>query len=129
MSKTFTLDSTFVNLRPDDSATTLKVGPRFWRNIEKHTGLGDGRLMGVTPQKADWLAESFKYSPDFKQLVIKTRSGISWSDAKPFSAEDVAFTLNSLKELGPKVTGTLLSGQKLQIQTPGGGGKGSPQGK
>ena len=35
---------------------------------------------------------------------MTTRSGISWSDARPFSAEDVAFTLNSLKELGPKVT-------------------------
>ncbi len=50
-----------------------------------------------------WLAQSYKYSPDFKELTIKTRSGIQWSDGVPFSAEDVAFTLNSLKELGPKV--------------------------
>ena len=27
-----------------------------------------------------WLAESYKYSPDFKELTIKTRSGIKWSD-------------------------------------------------
>ncbi len=33
------------------------------------------------------------------------------------------------EELPPKATGPLLSGQKLQIQTPGGGGKGSPQAK
>ena len=44
MSKAFTLDSTFVNLRPDDSATTLKIGPRFWRNIEKRTDLGGDTL-------------------------------------------------------------------------------------
>src|SRR4029450_10235625 len=50
-----------------------------------------------------WLAESYKYSPDFKELTIKTRQGVAWSDGKPFSAEDVAFTLNSLKELGGKV--------------------------
>jgi peptide/nickel transport system substrate-binding protein len=50
-----------------------------------------------------WLAESYQYSPDFKQLTIKTRPGIAWSDGKPFSAEDVAFTLNSLRDLGPKV--------------------------
>jgi peptide/nickel transport system substrate-binding protein len=50
-----------------------------------------------------WLAESYQYMPDFKQLTIKTRSGISWSDGTPFSAEDVAYTLNSLRELGPKV--------------------------
>src|SRR3989449_6861409 len=50
-----------------------------------------------------WLAESYKYSPDFKELTIKTRSGIKWSDGTPFSADDVTYTLNSLKELGPKV--------------------------
>src|SRR6266571_8578818 len=50
-----------------------------------------------------WLAESYKYSPDFKELTIKTRSGIRWSDGTPFSADDVTYTLNSLKELGPKV--------------------------
>jgi peptide/nickel transport system substrate-binding protein len=50
-----------------------------------------------------WLAESYKYSPDFKELTIKTRSGIQWSDGTPFSAEDVAYTLNSLRDLGPKV--------------------------
>ena len=50
-----------------------------------------------------WLAESYKYSPDFKELTIKTRSGIKWSDGTPFSAEDVAYTLTSLRDLGPKV--------------------------
>jgi peptide/nickel transport system substrate-binding protein len=50
-----------------------------------------------------WLAESYTYSPDFKELTIKTRSGIAWSDGVPFSAEDVAYTLNSLRDLGPKV--------------------------
>jgi N-methylhydantoinase B len=32
------------------------------------------------------------------------------------------------EELAPKATGPLLSGQKLAIHTPGGAGKGSPQG-
>lgn len=50
-----------------------------------------------------WLAEGYQYSPDFKTLTIKLRSGISWSDGKPFSADDVAYTFNSLRDLGPKV--------------------------
>ena len=50
-----------------------------------------------------WLAESYRYSADFKELTIKTRSGIEWSDGAPFSAEDVAYTLNTLRDLGPKV--------------------------
>jgi mannose-6-phosphate isomerase-like protein (cupin superfamily) len=55
MSKPFTLDTTYVNLRPDDSATTIKLGPRFWDTIDKRTDLDDGRLMGSTPQITDWL--------------------------------------------------------------------------
>jgi peptide/nickel transport system substrate-binding protein len=50
-----------------------------------------------------WLAERYEFSPDFKRLTIKTRSGIRWSDGVPFSAEDVAYTLNSLRDLGAKV--------------------------
>ncbi len=50
-----------------------------------------------------WLAESYEYAPDFKQLTIKTRQGVNWSDGVPFTAEDVAFTFNSLRDLGPKV--------------------------
>lgn len=50
-----------------------------------------------------WLAEGHQYSPDFKTLTIKLRSGINWSDGKPFSAEDVAYTFNTLRDLGPKV--------------------------
>ena len=50
-----------------------------------------------------WLAESYEFSPDFKQLTIKTRPNIKWSDGEPFSAEDVAYTFNTLRDLGPKV--------------------------
>jgi peptide/nickel transport system substrate-binding protein len=50
-----------------------------------------------------WLAESYSYNDDFTELIIKTRSGISWSDGEPFSAEDVAFTLNHLVEIGSAV--------------------------
>lgn len=50
-----------------------------------------------------WLAESYKFSADFKELTIKTRSGIKWSDGKDFSADDVTFTLNACKEYGAKI--------------------------
>jgi peptide/nickel transport system substrate-binding protein len=50
-----------------------------------------------------WLAESYQFTADFKQLTIKTRQGIKWSDGVPFSAEDVAYTLNTLRDIGPKV--------------------------
>jgi peptide/nickel transport system substrate-binding protein len=50
-----------------------------------------------------WLAKSFEYSRDMKELTYHLRPNVTWSDGKPFTAEDVAFTLNSLRDLGPKV--------------------------
>src|SRR6266849_5978680 len=50
-----------------------------------------------------WLAESYSYSPDFKTLTIKTRSGINWSDGQPFSAKDVAYTINESAKQGAKI--------------------------
>jgi len=49
-----------------------------------------------------WLAESYQYSPDYKTLTIKTRKEAMWSDGVPFTADDVAYTYNTLNQLGPK---------------------------
>jgi mannose-6-phosphate isomerase-like protein (cupin superfamily) len=54
VSQTFTLDSTFLNLRPDDSVTPIKVGPRFWATVHKRTDLNDGRLVSMNRQAKDW---------------------------------------------------------------------------
>jgi peptide/nickel transport system substrate-binding protein len=43
------------------------------------------------------LATAYKWSPDGKTLTITLRSGVKWSDGKPFSAADVAFTFNLIK--------------------------------
>ncbi len=50
-----------------------------------------------------WLAESYSYNEDSTELTIKTRQGVKWSDGEPFSAEDVAYTFTTLKELGSQV--------------------------
>lgn len=50
-----------------------------------------------------WLAESYQFTPDFQQLTIRTRPEISWSDGVPFSADDVAYTLNTIRDYGPKM--------------------------
>lgn len=44
------------------------------------------------------LAESWKVSKDSKQITFKLRSGISFSDGTPFSAEDVAYTVQQLMD-------------------------------
>src|SRR5271165_6270385 len=44
------------------------------------------------------LAESWSVSKDGKQITFKLRHGITFSDGSPFSAEDVAFTMNRLMD-------------------------------
>jgi peptide/nickel transport system substrate-binding protein len=43
------------------------------------------------------LATSYAWSNGGTTLTITTRSGVKWSDGKPFSASDVAFTFNLIK--------------------------------
>lgn len=44
-----------------------------------------------------WLAEGFQFNADATELSIKVRAGVEWSDGKPFTARDVAFTFNLLR--------------------------------
>jgi peptide/nickel transport system substrate-binding protein len=44
------------------------------------------------------LAQSWKISKDGRQITFKLRSGIRFSDGSPFSADDVAFTMQRLMD-------------------------------
>lgn len=50
-----------------------------------------------------WLAERWEYSEDATELTYHLRDGVFWSDDAPFTAEDVAYTLNTLRDLGNNV--------------------------
>ncbi len=58
-----------------------------------------------------WLAKSFTVSPDGMTYDITLRSGVKWQDGKPFTAADVAYTYNLIKDnpvlnlLGLKLAG------------------------
>jgi len=55
----------------------------------------------MADEEIPWLAESYHYNADFTELTIKIRPGVEWSDGVPFTARDVAFTLNMLKDNAP----------------------------
>jgi ABC-type transport system substrate-binding protein len=55
-------------------------------------------LMQPTEAPVPMLATSYQWSADGKTLTLTTRSGVQWSDGKPFSAADVAFTFNLIKQ-------------------------------
>jgi mannose-6-phosphate isomerase-like protein (cupin superfamily) len=54
MNPAFTLDSTYIHLRPDESALAMQGGAKFWGTIEERRDLDRGRLMGSVDQTADW---------------------------------------------------------------------------
>ena len=54
MSPAFSLDSTYIHLRPDESARAMEGGAKFWAGIAQRDDLDQGRLMGSTDQSADW---------------------------------------------------------------------------
>ncbi len=56
------------------------------------------RLNRQTQAVEPELAQSWKLSKDGKQITFKLRSGVSFSDGTPFSAEDVAFTVQQLMD-------------------------------
>ena len=44
------------------------------------------------------LAESADYSEDLKTITVKLKEGLKWSDGKPLTAKDVAFSFNMTKD-------------------------------
>lgn len=45
-----------------------------------------------------WMAEGYEFNDDFTEVIVTLRSGVEWSDGEPFTANDVAFSLNLLLE-------------------------------
>ena len=48
----------------------------------------------VSGEYVPWLAESYRWQDG--KLIFRLRQGVLWSDGRPFSAADVAFTFNLL---------------------------------
>ena len=84
------------------------------------TGLGNPYATGATHQNGiaalweplyfysafaneeiPWLATGYAYNDDFTELTLNIREGTEWSDGTPFTAGDVAFTLNMLRDNAP----------------------------
>ena len=45
-----------------------------------------------------WLGEDYEWSDDGRKLSVLIRNGVTWNDGKPFTAEDVAYTFQMLKD-------------------------------
>ncbi|MEH6452355.1 MAG: ABC transporter substrate-binding protein, partial [Psychromonas sp.] len=68
----------------------------------------------------EWrLAESADYSDDLKTITMKLRDGLTWSDGKPLTSKDVAFSFNMTKEAPSfDLKGLWSAGNLQSITTP-----------
>ena len=76
----------------------LKVEDDASESIRYLTGGVLVRLNRETQALEPGLAQSWEVSKDGRGIVFKLRSGIAFSDGTPFSAEDVAFTMQRLMD-------------------------------
>jgi peptide/nickel transport system substrate-binding protein len=76
----------------------LKVEDEASMTVRYLTGGVLVRLNRQTQTLEPELAQSWKVSKDGRQITFKLRSGISFSDGTPFSAEDVAYTIQQLMD-------------------------------
>ena len=47
-----------------------------------------------------WIASALENAADFTSFTVKLRDGVTWSDGRPFSADDVVYTLEMLAANG-----------------------------
>jgi peptide/nickel transport system substrate-binding protein len=58
----------------------------------------------LTGEHENWLAETWEYNAEFTEITMTLREGIEWSDGTPFTADDVAFTFNSVRDRQSEAT-------------------------
>ena len=58
--------------------------------------MAQNRFNGTPPQP--WLAKSATWNSDFTQITFKLRTDVKWSDGIPFTAADVVYTFNLMKQ-------------------------------
>jgi peptide/nickel transport system substrate-binding protein len=62
------------------------------------------------------LATAWSISPDGLQYTFNLRPGVTWHDGQPFTAEDVAFSVLTLKQTHPRGRGTFAG--VAEVTTP-----------
>ncbi|MGB7602319.1 MAG: ABC transporter substrate-binding protein [Candidatus Sulfotelmatobacter sp.] len=76
----------------------LKVEDEASASIRYLTGGVLVRVNRQTQELEPELAQSWKISKDGRQITFHLRSGLSFSDGTPFTAEDVAYTMQQLMD-------------------------------
>ncbi len=52
----------------------------------------------LTGETRPWLAQEYTYNPEFTECTLKLAPNVTWSDGRPFTADDVVFSVTLLLE-------------------------------
>ena len=91
-SPTGPIADTFNPFLSTSPATLLGAGSMVYEPLLQYN-LADANAAPIP-----WLATSYAFSNGDKTLTFQLRHGVTWSDGKPFTSADVAFTFNMLKQ-------------------------------
>ncbi|MBM3279449.1 MAG: ABC transporter substrate-binding protein [Candidatus Handelsmanbacteria bacterium] len=50
-----------------------------------------------------WIAQSYTFNPDYTEVEVKIRPGVTWSDGAPWTAHDLVFTIDMLRQYAPEL--------------------------
>jgi peptide/nickel transport system substrate-binding protein len=80
--------------------------------------------LAAPPQYYPWLATHFAWGNGGKQITFTIRSGVKWSNGKPLTPADVAFTFNMMKKNtavnlgGLDISSVSTSGNQVTVNFP-----------
>jgi peptide/nickel transport system substrate-binding protein len=72
----------------------------------------------VTDTVIYWRITGWEYSDNYTTFTMYIRRGVTWNDGEPFTSQDVAFTLNTIKA-NPLLDGNLYANEWIEsVETP-----------
>lgn len=105
--------STNLNPLSPTSAWASSASAAWTFNYEPLLQYNFGDTSEVTP----WLASKYEWAPDYKSVTFTIRDGVKWSDGKPFTADDVAYTFDLIKRV-PALNATGIEFNSVSMPTP-----------
>ncbi|GAA5203005.1 ABC transporter substrate-binding protein [Microbacterium jejuense] len=75
-------------------SSALKLG---YANVI-YEPLGIVNLADPSSDVVPWLASEITWADDYTSVQLKAREGVKWNDGEDFTADDIAFTFNLIKD-------------------------------